>query len=226
MKEFDSNNSRDIFGLVIMVGAVALAFGCGDASAGAADEESLCAAMCAHGDACPNLYAEADCVSECEAAREQAAALGGTCAYALEDFVECYGNLSCEDLGARVQNPNSVDACTPAEQAAVNCEPWTSDDSPEPLEPEMDEVRLACQSFCARNADCGIEFESDCESVCLMSYAPYQAHSPACAATFVDAFSCYSNMQCSELVHRINETSRIDSCTVIDDQAISACAPE
>jgi len=226
MKNLGRDSNRNIFRLAIMVAASAVAAGCGDASAVSPNAQSLCEAMCAHGDACPNLYAEADCVRECELAREQAAALGGTCAYALEDFVECYGNLSCEDLDARVKNPSSVDACTPAEQAAVNCEPWAADDSSEPAEPEMDEVRLVCKTFCARNADCGIELESDCESVCLTSYAPYQAHSPACAATFVDAFSCYSNMQCSELVNRINETSQIDSCTAIDNQAISACAPD
>ena len=72
----------------------------------------------------------------------------------------------------------------------------------------MDEVRLACRAFCARSDDCGIEFDadSDCESVCRMSYAPSQDHLPACAATFVDLFFCYSNMQCSELAGRTNET--------------------
>ena len=103
MKNCNSKNDRNIFGLVIVLGGFALAAGCGDA--GASDDkvgaESPCEASCAHADACPNLYAETDCVSECELTRERAAALGGTCAYALEDFVECYSTLSCEDIGAR-----------------------------------------------------------------------------------------------------------------------------
>jgi hypothetical protein len=226
MKNCNSKSNRNTFGVVIVLGGFALAAGCGDAGAsdGMLDTKSVCEAMCAHGDACPNLYAEADCVSECELAREQAAALGETCAYALEDFVECYGTLSCEELEARTLNRNSVDACTSEERAAVQCEPWQNDEVSEPVEPDMDEIRLACETFCDALAGCSLETEADCETVCVMGYAPYQAHSPACAETFVDAFSCYSNMTCSELVNRVNETGRIDSCTAIDDRTINICA--
>ena len=226
MKNCNSKNDRNIFGLVITLGGLALAAGCGDAGASddMFDTEGVCEAMCAHADSCPNLYAEADCVSECELARKQAAALGGTCAYALEDFVECYATLSCEDIGARTRDPNSIDACTSAQQAAVECEPWQVDEASEPVEPDMDEVRLACETFCESLAACSLDIASDCESICVMGYAPYQAHSSACAETFVDAFSCYSNMTCSELVNRVNETGRIDSCTAIDDRTINVCA--
>ena len=221
------NNKRgpNTFRFAIVLASFALAAGCGDADAsdGMSGTKSLCETMCAHGDACPNLYAEADCVSDCELAMDDATALGGTCGYALDDFVECFGTLSCEDLEARTLNPNSVDACTPAEQAAVQCEPWVADATSEPVEPDMDEVRLTCEAFCESVVACNLEF-ADCESVCVMSYAPYQAQSPACAETFIDAFSCYSNMMCSELVNRVNETGRIDSCTAIDDRTINVCA--
>jgi hypothetical protein len=226
MKNCNRKNDRNPFGLVIVLGSFALAAGCGDAAASddKVGAESPCEASCAHADACPNLYAETDCVSECELTRERAAALGGTCAYALEDFVECYSTLSCEDIGARTRDPNSIDACSSAQQAAVECEPWQVDEASEPVEPDMDEIRLACETFCESLAACSLETETDCESVCVMSYAPYQAQSPACAGTFVDAFSCYSNMECSELVNRVNETRRVDSCTAIDDHTINVCA--
>lgn len=226
MKKSNDKSSRNTVGFGIVLVGFALTAGCGDADASDAmsGTQSLCETMCAHGDACPTLYAEADCVSDCEFAMEEATALGGTCAYALDDFVECYGTLSCEDLVARTLNPNSVDACTPAEQAAVQCEPWVVDETSEPAEPDMDEIRLACESFCQSLAACSLETESDCETVCVMGYAPYQAQSPACAETFVDAFSCYSNMTCSELVNRANEAGRVDSCTAIDDHTINVCA--
>lgn len=227
MKNCNSRIRRNTLGFAIVLAGFVLAAGCGDADASDVmpSTNNLCATMCAHGDACPNLYAEADCVSDCELAVDEAAALGGTCAYALEDFVECYGTLSCADLDARTRNSSRVDACTSAEQSAVHCDPWTVDEVSEPVEPDMGEVRLACEAVCESMAACSLEFESDCESVCVMGYAPYQAHSPACAETFVDAFSCYSNMTCAELVNRVNETGRIDSCTAIDDRTINVCAP-
>lgn len=217
----DKNQTNRNFIIATLLGAFALALGCGDSSGVGGAATSLCEAMCAHGDACPNLYAEADCVSVCEQAMAVADDLGGTCPAALDNVVSCHAKLSCDDLTARTFNSSHIDECTSLEQAANRCEPGPVVDPTDNSNP--DQIYLSCGGFCESATNCGIVFESDCLTACVDAFEPAQAQSSACAQTFVDSFDCYASMTCGELVDRVNDVSRVDSCTAVDNDAARVC---
>ncbi|MEM7435382.1 MAG: hypothetical protein AAF436_09550 [Myxococcota bacterium] len=216
-------DTRDAYRLLALLalGVALLGSGCGDSAQADSLGSPLCEARCANGDACPGIEAQFDCVSECEEALAQADALGGTCPQAMEDVFVCQSNLSCRDIESRLLSPNHVDECTSFERAVQFCEPAPAA-SPTPT-PTNSEPLLACEAFCDSAEACGVEFREDCVQVCASGYPEYEAQSAACGQTFVDAFDCYSNLTCGELLDRINEVGRVDSCTAIDDWTITIC---
>ena len=223
----EAHANHDAYRLLFAIAVAVAAAGCGDNGIPGSTELGLCEAMCENGDACPSLYAEADCVSDCQRALDDAAELGGTCTGAMEDLVVCSANLSCSDLTARTLNPNHIDECSSFERELSRCVPDLPG-KPSPShaqEPATSEVELACQSFCESAGACGVRFNGDCVEACVGGFDAYVAVSTQCAQSYVDSFDCYSNMVCAEITDRVDERGGRDTCTSVDDYTIRVCNP-
>ncbi|MBW2403185.1 MAG: hypothetical protein JRF42_05110 [Deltaproteobacteria bacterium] len=205
---------------VVCLGALFAAVGCGDASSDAIG--SKCEQMCQHGDSCPNLYAESDCVSTCVRAVEEADLLGGTCPDAIDNVVGCHTALTCDELTRRAVGSYYDDACVAVEQAATRCVPG------DPVEPEppADELTFACEAVCTAIDDCPTTFaEPDCVEICVNGYRSAENGSEACTGAIVDTLTCQAAMTCSEIENRVLGRTTDDSCRDADRRAEELCSP-
>lgn len=204
---------------VVCLGALFAAVGCGDASSG--EIGSKCEQMCQHGDSCPNLYAESDCVSTCELAAEEADLLGGTCPRAMDEMIECHTRLTCDELTSRAIGSYYNDDCVAKEQAAKRCIPG---DSVEPETP-ADELTLACDAVCNAIDDCPSTLaEPDCVEICINGYRSAENGAAACSGAIVDTLTCQAAMTCAEIGNRVLGNLTDDSCREADRTAESLCS--
>jgi hypothetical protein len=204
---------------VLALGALVGAAGCGDASA-SDSVGGKCAQMCQHGDSCPYLYAERDCVSECETAVEEAALLGGTCPGAIDEVIACHTQLTCDELTRRATGGFYNDECVMREQAAAQCIPG---DAVEP-DPNADELTLACEAVCNAIDDCPRTLaEPDCLEVCVSGYRRADNGMASCTAAIVDTLNCQAAMSCSEIENRVRGGAPNDSCLEADRTAEASC---
>jgi hypothetical protein len=177
--------------------------------------------MCQHGDSCPYIYAEADCVSECEAGVEEAKLLGGTCPEAIDELIDCHTRLTCEELTRRATGGYYNDDCVAKEQAVQQCIPGESTSS----EVVEDELSLACAAICGAIDDCPTTFaEPNCVDVCLTGYRRAKNGSPSCTDAVIETINCQAAMNCEEIENRVLNRSSDDSCRDTDRLAEGACA--
>lgn len=207
--------------LCLLVALVAA--GCGDASA---DETSAsqCQRLCEYADSCPRVFAVDDCVSNCEDAVEEAAALGGTCPGSLDDFISCQQQLSCSDLADRARGGFYDDACVPREEALRECVPGDAPSLGGGNPDEVGELALACQSLCDAYDDCPtIVPEPDCLSICVDGLLEPQNGEAVCADAVVDMVNCRAAMSCRELDSFARDPDIEDRCTDSVRRAARLC---
>lgn len=211
-------------GFVVCLGAILVAIGCGDASSDGTIG-SKCEQMCQHGDSCPNLYAENDCVSSCEAAVKEAALLGGTCPSTIDEVLACQMRLTCDELTRRAVGGYYNDDCVAKDEAATQCV------SGDPVEPgasdqpgSTDELALACEAVCDAVDHCPSLFaEPDCVQICVDGFRAAENGSDSCAEAIVNTVTCQAAMTCEELSNRVNGRGIHDSCREADRFAEQRC---
>lgn len=207
---------------VVCLCASLAAAGCGDPSSddfGSSSNaiRSECEQMCQHGDSCPNLYAESDCVSVCEEAVEDAELLGGTCPSALDEVIACHTRLSCDELTRRAVGSYYNDDCVAKEEAAKRCEP--GDPSP-----PNDELALACEALCNAIDDCPSTFaERDCAEICVEGFDRVDNSLADCSNAIIDTLTCQAGMSCAEIEARVLGRGTADSCDGADSRAEAIC---
>lgn len=199
------------------------AAGCGDASA---DETfaSQCQRMCAHGDACPNLVAQPDCVANCEEAVADAAALGGTCPGLLDEVISCQQRLSCSELTDRARGGFYDDQCVVRDEALRQCVPGDRVPSDDGTPDGVGELALACQAACdAFDACPRTRAEVNCLEICIDGFGGLQNGEEDCTDALVDSLNCQAGLTCAELEDRAVGRGLEDGCTDVDRWTARLC---
>lgn len=142
-----------------------------------------------------------ECFAECNEFTGVFHAIGPVCTESIDGLLECATDLSCEDLGAFLnEEPSPCDEA----QAKIAGDPPACVLEEEP--PEF------CIAFCDKTAECMFE-EPGCLDECSGGYGFGKAMSPECGDALEAYYGCLGALDCDNLM---NPVTCLDEATQVE----------